>query len=212
MIFVTYCYYFPYVLLIYVAPIFSYSIFERDVSDHMLRDHARPYSTNRDTGIVVSWKTVLYWTCLSFYHTFVVIWLMFYFYSSAEVNPSGYPHDLWAMGIFGSTLCILIVTISVALETRYWIWITHLSIWGSLVLYILGIWVLCSTTAFNPELVGVLEHLLNNGYTFVALVCGVVVAMVPDFAYRGWTRMFKPTDAQILQEADIKNQASSTKH
>lgn len=132
------------------------------------------------------------------------MWFSFGIYGSVKINPAGNPNDLWSMSIYGSTLCMLIVTCVIALETRYWVCFTHCAIWGSLILYAFGILILCSATAFNPGLFGVLDHLFWNESVIFALLNGLVVGVLPDFIIRVWKRFYYPTDAQILQEMDIK--------
>jgi len=44
---------------------------------------------------------------------------------------------MWCYGTIVYTSVIFVINIMIAIKTRYWVWVTHVTIWGTLLFYVI---------------------------------------------------------------------------
>ena len=71
------------------------------------------------------------WVMNAVYHSIIVFW-MTYLIIGWDVQTNGRQAGLWLFGLISYTCVVIIVTLKLALESRYWVWLHHVAIWGSL--------------------------------------------------------------------------------
>eukprot|EP00736_Rhodelphis_marinus_P010260 Rmarinus@m.19245 len=87
-----------------------------------------------------------------------------------------------------------------ALVTKYWTWITHFCIWGSLIFYFIALLIYCKWDAMFPEVSEVAYVQLSSGSEWMLLLVIPVLALTPDMIFAYLQRVYYPKDWQLLQE------------
>jgi len=134
------------------------------------------------------------------------------FKRSNAIDGSMRGAGLWAMGLIMSTSGVVIVNLRMALETRYWTAITHIAIWGSIVIYFLYIYVYAAIYYRPFGFVNVYHvpyELAGTALFWLLLVLAIVMSLIPELVYKYIQWTYFPQDWQVLHERDMFNVTSN---
>ena len=85
-------------------------------------------------------KVSLWWVVLSILHSMVLFWIPMMVVGNGEVWASGFSGDILVLGNIVYTCVIITVNLKAGLELDSWNWLLHLSIWGSMAVWIIMFW------------------------------------------------------------------------
>ncbi|XP_059652856.1 phospholipid-transporting ATPase 1 [Cornus florida] len=102
--------------------------------------------------------------------------------------------DLWTLAV------VIFVNIHLAMDVIRWTWITHASIWGSIIATCICVIVIDAL----PTLPGywAIFHLVRTGLFWLCLLGIPVAAMIPRFVVKALVQYYRPSDVQIAREAE----------
>jgi magnesium-transporting ATPase (P-type) len=130
-------------------------------------------------GELFTKKTFMTWILSSVWDSLVVFYGVYFLFVNDTLQSNGHTADLWTMGTIASTLAIIIVNCRMAIETRYWTFLTHLGIWGSIVAYFLCILAYCALPVVN--MYWIFYFILSSPVFYFMLVIVPVIALLPNF-------------------------------
>ncbi|XP_065183441.1 phospholipid-transporting ATPase VA-like [Sycon ciliatum] len=105
-------------------------------------------------------------------------------------------------GTTQNTACILTVTLHLLIETQYVTWIHHLSMWGSLVVYLATGLVYNVLPGVPPYFV--MEHTISTVEFWAVVVLSTAIALFPRFFTRAVIGSFRPSPCLVARMASTK--------
>jgi len=185
------------------VPIIVFGCFDKDVNEEMVYQFPSLYRLGQKNE-VITMRSFIGWSLNGLFQSGLVFLMVFLITRNCAVWPNGYNIDLYAFGHTLYTICMIIVTVRIALDTYYWTWVIHLFYWGCLVVYILWAFVygifwytktnlgdtyfmLAVTTSMSPTL-------------WLCLLIVPFICLARDIFWKYGQRAFKPKQIHIVQE------------
>ncbi|KAL9649104.1 hypothetical protein ABK040_008481 [Willaertia magna] len=172
--------------------------FEKDVNEEVLLKHPELYITLKNNALF-NYKTLIIWILNGIYHT-VIIFLGVLFSSTTDDLLAPKVTDIFHFGTVIMTCTMFVITFRFALEEKYWTFISHIAIWGSLVSYFAFVVVYSAVPIFMGKSnyhFNFYETLLSPKANIVTLLV-VVVSIIPDLIVKFVQFNYFPHDYQIL--------------
>ncbi|XP_010901411.2 phospholipid-transporting ATPase 11C isoform X2 [Esox lucius] len=115
-------------------PILAYSLVEQHICMEALLENAALY---RDVAknAMLRWGPFSYWTLLGVYQGLLFFFGVRFLFGNPALQDNGQVFGNWSYGTIVFTVLVFTVTLKLALDTRYWTWVNHFVIWGSLAFY-----------------------------------------------------------------------------
>eukprot|EP00003_Mantamonas_plastica_P010673 TRINITY_DN2013_c2_g1_i5.p1 TRINITY_DN2013_c2_g1~~TRINITY_DN2013_c2_g1_i5.p1 ORF type:complete len:674 (-),score=223.60 TRINITY_DN2013_c2_g1_i5:1377-3398(-) len=187
-------------------PILLYSIFEKDVDEKKLMEYPQLYRRPQE-GNMFSAATFGGWMLSVLWHSAVIYLGTVMMWSYGDLNANGQLGGIWTMGTICLTYCIVVVNLKIALETKYWTWMNHVGIWGSIIVYLGLNFPYTSIKLFeftSPDnFYWVWFSILSYPAFYFGLIVIPITALLPDYIWHAFSRLVSPTDVQVIQEEDI---------
>ena len=117
-------------------------------------------------------------------------------------RPSGMILPMEAQGTTMTTLIILAINLQLALAVQHWTWLLLLAMLVSLASWTVVLLVLDAL----PPRAAMVSILFANPLFYLIIICAVVIMLLPDFVGRAVQRQCFPSDLQILQEMERKEE------
>lgn len=158
-----------------------------------------------DFNLTVFWT----WIFHSFIHSVLIYFICYGIFKHEVVFKDGQTGDYLFMGTHVYTYCVVVVCLKSGLETDSWTWLTHLSIWGSIGFWLVflaiysEIWPLFGV---SPEMFLMFQNVVRTPVFWLGLILVPIMVLLPDIVYKVVQRSVYKTDAQAIQESEIKNQ------
>ncbi|KAK3228622.1 hypothetical protein Dsin_000503 [Dipteronia sinensis] len=137
----------------------------------------------------------LFWLTIfdTLWQSAVVFFIPFFAYwrSTIDVSSIG---DLWTLAL------VILVNTHLAMDIIRWNWVTHASIWGSIIATIICVVVVDAI----PVLPGywAIFNVANTGLFWLCLLAIIVAALIPRFIVKVIYQYYYPCDVQIAREAE----------
>ncbi|XP_043928568.1 phospholipid-transporting ATPase IH isoform X2 [Protopterus annectens] len=184
-------------------PILLYSLMEQHVSMEMLK---REPSLYRDIAknALLRWRLFIYWTLLGAFDAVVFFYGAYFLFDNTSLTSNGQMFGNWTFGTLVFTVLVFTVTLKLALDTRYWTWVNHFVIWGSLLFYVVFslLWGGIIWPFLNYQrMYFVFMQLLSSGPAWLAIILIVIICLLPDVVKKVMCRQLWPTAAEKVQNA-----------
>ena len=178
-------------------PILFYGMFDQFLPDSILRVVPQIYGTEGIKQIYYSHQKFAIYFAESIWHSLVCFFIPVWFYWEA-VNPSGYVISMVHLGTVMAVSAIMTVNLSVALDLHAWNYITHIGVWLSE--FSILIYILFYSFIPNTPILGMTGDLFPDLNFWCTIIFCILISLAPRFLYYYATRVYKPTDSQILEE------------
>ncbi|XP_062998032.1 phospholipid-transporting ATPase IG isoform X2 [Elgaria multicarinata webbii] len=163
-------------------PIVAYSLLEQHVPIDTLMTFPKLYLNVSDNAML-QLKPFLYWTFLGLFNGCVFFFGAYFLFQEASVEDNGKMAGNWTFGTMVFTVLVFTVTLKLALDTRFWTWVNHFVIWGSLVFYVFFsffwggiIWPFLK----HQRMFHVFAQLLTSASIWLAIFCLIFLALFPE--------------------------------
>ncbi|KAJ5067958.1 putative phospholipid-transporting atpase [Anaeramoeba ignava] len=183
-------------------PPFVFGFTEKDVKEQILMDFPQLYNLlihpkkRRKLNFkIFSWRILN--ACYQSLVIFFVVYGVFYdniLYSSGKIV--GFTN----FGLYCAVFSIIIVNIDYALNHKYWNWLTHVSMWGTLAFLIVFLAVYSNMLTTFPEIFGVFYMAIVSPMFYLSFLFIFIACLLPTYFYLFYQRNFHPKDWQIIQE------------
>jgi phospholipid-transporting ATPase len=193
------------ILFTSLAP-FALGLLDQDTSATVRQTHPHLYKASQQHAAFntkVFWK----WVLLSLFHSGVIFCAVYFLLSHELPFRSGKVFGLWYVGNTVYTSVVITVNVKAALETQYWTPLTHIAIWGSIVMWYLYVLVYSHfwpTFPLAVEFVGQ-DYKLFSSFVFYALfLLAPAIASLPDFIWTVIRKNVCPTNVERARQAEIE--------
>ncbi|XP_074924970.1 phospholipid-transporting ATPase IG isoform X5 [Chelonoidis abingdonii] len=163
-------------------PILAYSLLEQHINIETLTSDPRLYMKISDNAML-QWKPFLYWTCLGAFEGLVFFFGVYFLFQNSSLEDNGKVFGNWTFGTIVFTVLVFTVTLKLALDTRFWTWMNHFVIWGSLAFYVFFsffwggiIWPFLK----QQRMYFVFAHMVTSVSTWLAIVLLIFISLFPE--------------------------------
>ncbi|KNC84425.1 hypothetical protein SARC_03353 [Sphaeroforma arctica JP610] len=189
-----------------ILPPLCLGVFDRHVKAETLMKIPQLYRSGINSEFFntrVFWQ----WTLNSVYHSAVVFWICFAAYTMAAVLSNGQVVGQWVIGTTIYTAIFLTATLKICLIMDAWTKWTHVSVWGSILIYFLFLFVYCviwpgmGYDIAQPVYMIELKMYGSAVFWFTILIAPLM-ANSRDYIWKAFHRFYNPEDYHIIQEME----------
>uniref|UniRef100_K7G159 Phospholipid-transporting ATPase n=2 Tax=Pelodiscus sinensis TaxID=13735 RepID=K7G159_PELSI len=163
-------------------PILAYSLLEQHINIDSLTSDPRLYMKISDNAML-QWKPFLYWTFLGAFEGLAFFFGVYFLFQNSSLEDHGKVFGNWTFGTIVFTILVFTVTLKLALDTRFWTWMNHFVIWGSLAFYVFFsffwggiIWPFLK----QQRMYFVFAYMVTSIPTLLAIVLLIFVSLSPE--------------------------------
>ncbi|XP_073497343.1 phospholipid-transporting ATPase IG isoform X2 [Phyllobates terribilis] len=163
-------------------PILAYSLLEQHIGIETLVANPKLYMRISDNAML-QWLPFLYWTALGAFEGLVFFFGVYFLFQNPSLDGNGQVFGNWSFGTIVFTTLVFTVTLKLALDTRYWTWMNHLVIWGSLAFYVIFsifwggiIWPFLR----QQRMYFVFSHMLTSVSVWLAIILLIFISLYPE--------------------------------
>uniref|UniRef100_A0A8C5QD03 Phospholipid-transporting ATPase n=1 Tax=Leptobrachium leishanense TaxID=445787 RepID=A0A8C5QD03_9ANUR len=163
-------------------PILAFSLLEQHISIDTLTSNPKLYMRISDNAML-QWRPFLYWTLLGAFEGLVFFFGVYFLFQNPALDGNGQVFGNWSFGTIVFTTLVFTVTLKLALDTRYWTWLNHLVIWGSLAFYVIFsifwggiIWPFLR----QQRMYFVFSHMLTSVSVWLTIILLIFVGLYPE--------------------------------
>jgi len=195
-------------------PILMLGIFDKDVDDQMVLKHPKLYETG-PKKYYFNFKLFWGWVANAIFQSLILYGFVALTFTHSNTFHSGRAIDLFTLGTVSYTCVVLTVNLKLALEIRYWTWVNHLFLWGSIVAYI--VWLLVYGVFFQNDTVDAgsdiyysIYHLFTTPLFWFTIIIVPLICLYRDFTWKYIVRTNLPKSYHIIQELEMLNNSSDS--
>uniref|UniRef100_A0A672VBC1 Phospholipid-transporting ATPase n=1 Tax=Strigops habroptila TaxID=2489341 RepID=A0A672VBC1_STRHB len=163
-------------------PILAYSLLEQHINIDTLTSDPQLYMKVSDNAML-QWRPFLYWTFLGAFEGLVFFFGVYFLFQNSSLEDNGKVFGNWTFGTIVFTVLVFTVTLKLALDTRFWTWMNHFVIWGSLAFYVFFsffwggvIWPFLK----QQRMYFVFTHMLTSVSTWLAIILLIFISLFPE--------------------------------
>ncbi|KAJ7989300.1 hypothetical protein DPEC_G00318050 [Dallia pectoralis] len=189
-------------------PPLALGIFERCCKKENMLKYPELYKSSQNA---VGFNTQVFWAyCLNgLLHSVILFWLPLQAFKHDTVSWNGKTPDYLLLGNMVYTFVVITVCLKAGLETSSWTLFSHISIWGSICLWVL-FFCLYSTLwpviPIAPDMSGQAEMMFTSGVFWMSLLFIPVTSLMFDTMFRVVKRSFWKNLVDEVQELEAKAQ------
>ncbi|KAA8544851.1 hypothetical protein F0562_019635 [Nyssa sinensis] len=179
--------------IIYTSlPTIVVGILDKDLSRTTLLKYPQLYGAGQRQE---SYNTKLFWLTMmdTLWQSIAAFFVPLFAYWDSTIDGSSIG-DLWTLAM------VIVVNIHLAMDVIRWTWITHASIWGSIIATCICVIVIDAFPTFPGY--WAIFHLVKTGLFWLCLLGILVATMIPRFVVKIFVQYYKPSDVQIAREAE----------
>ncbi|CAI9758833.1 unnamed protein product [Fraxinus pennsylvanica] len=174
-------------------PTIVVGILDKDLSHKTLLNYPKLYAAGHRQE---SYNMPLFWITMldMLWQSLVLFYIPLFTYRDSTI-------DIWSMGSLWTIAVVILVNMHLAMDIQRWVVITHISLWGSIIITYGCMMVLDSIPVFPNY--GTIYHLAKSPAYWLSILLIIVVGLLPRFVFKVLQQIFWPSDIQIAREAEI---------
>jgi len=175
-------------------PIMAYGFFEQDVNAELSMNYPHLYRVGRESGFY-NLPLFAWWAGLSLYQSAVTYYIPVWTLGDAIFADGSTIGSTWILGSVTFQGVIFIVNLAVSLQTKYWFWVQHLSVWISILMWFLTLLICSAIFSFSSAFVGdyqMAERILGSGLIWLTTMLMISIASLPMILYIIWQEYHGP--------------------
>lgn len=178
-------------------PIMVLAIFDQSLSDKLCLSLPQVYFSQGIKQTMYTDRRFAWYLGESIWHSMVCFFVPYFTYFDTllydgTVSPGLYIGSAMA---FSAILC---VNLSVALDTKSWTWMSHVSIWGSCLIF--AVYTVLYSRIPSTDLNGTISELGSDPAFWLTTILSVLLSLGPRFTNYYIQRMYFYTDNMIAEE------------
>lgn len=175
------------------VPTVIVGILDKDLSHRTLLKYPKLYESGHRHE---SYNIYLFWGIMfdTIWQSLVLYYIPVFIYKESTI-------DIWSMGSLWTIAVVILVNVHLAMDIQRWLVLTHLAVWGSVVITYACIVVLDSIPIFPNY--GTIYHLATSPTYWLSIMLILVLALLPRFVFKLIYLTFWPSDIQIAREAEV---------
>lgn len=174
-------------------PTIVVGILDKDLSHRTLLQYPKLYGAgHRQEG----YNQHIFWITMidTLWQSLVLFYVPLFTYRESSL-------DIWSMGSLWTISVVVLVNVHLAMDTRRWVFITHVAVWGSIIITYACMLVIDSIPIFPNY--WTIYHLAGSPTYWLTIVLIIIIALLPRFLFKVIHQIFWPSDIQIAREAEI---------
>eukprot|EP01127_Copromyxa_protea_P005386 TRINITY_DN15324_c0_g1_i1.p1 TRINITY_DN15324_c0_g1~~TRINITY_DN15324_c0_g1_i1.p1 ORF type:complete len:1142 (-),score=178.20 TRINITY_DN15324_c0_g1_i1:43-3468(-) len=183
------------------APPLALAFFEKDLEEDVIFRYPEVYRELRD-GLYFTPQSFARWIGSALWHSLVFFFLHVITVPDA-MDGSGLTADLLSSSTLVASAAIVTIILRAALVTKYWVWISHVAYWGSVLLMIILFLIESASLTQFPSFFGVMPFVMGTPWFWLYIPCTVLLCLLPDMVFEICQRDFRPWNYQIIREVAI---------
>ncbi|CAL4082603.1 unnamed protein product, partial [Meganyctiphanes norvegica] len=191
-------------------PVLAVGVFEQDVSSETSLKYPKLYTPGMKGSLFN--KQEFLRSALHGFMTSLVLFILpygAYYNGMDQVGRSMVDHQTF--GSVVATILVIVVTAQICLDTSYWTVFNHITIWGSLIFYLLLQYFY--NYVIGGDYIGSLSKAMGEPMFYFTALLTIVVLMLPVMAWRFYWVDVHPTlsdKARMKQRRDAKTASKRT--
>ncbi|KAJ6922656.1 phospholipid-transporting ATPase 1-like isoform X1 [Populus alba x Populus x berolinensis] len=175
------------------VPTIVVGILDKDLSHRTLLRYPKLYGVGYRHE---AYNIRLFWVMMAdtLWQSLVLFGIPIFIYKESTI-------DIWSIGNLWTVAVVILVNIHLAMDVQRWVSITHLAVWGSVIVAFACVVVLDSIPIFPNY--GTIYHLTKSPTYWLTIFLIIVSALLPRFLLKLVHHHFWPSDIQIAREAEI---------
>ncbi|XP_065853962.1 phospholipid-transporting ATPase 1-like [Euphorbia lathyris] len=109
--------------------------------------------------------------------------------------------DIWSLGSLWTIAVVILVNMHLAMDVQRWVFITHVAVWGSVVITFACVVILDSIPVFPNY--GTIYHVSTSPTYWLTILLIIFIALLPRFLFKVVQQSFWPSDILIAREAEF---------
>ncbi|KAG5248361.1 phospholipid-transporting ATPase [Salix suchowensis] len=175
------------------VPTIVVGILDKDLSHQTLLQYPKIYGVGYRHE---AYNKRLFWVTMA-----DTLWQSLVLFGIPVIVYKGSTVDIWSIGNLWTVAVVIIVNVHLAMDVRRWVSITHIAVWGSVIVAFACVVVLDSIPIFPNY--GTIYHLAKSPTYWLTIFLTIVVGLLPHFLFKLVHHHFWPSDIQIAREAEI---------
>ncbi|XP_010529938.1 PREDICTED: phospholipid-transporting ATPase 1-like [Tarenaya hassleriana] len=173
-------------------PTIVVGILDKDLSHRTLLKHPKLYGSGHRHE---AYNMRLFWFSMidTLWQSLALFYVPLLTYKEGAI-------DIWSIGSLWTIAVVIIVNIHLAMDIQRWVFVTHLAVWGSIVITYACMVVLDSIPVFPNY--GTIYHLVTTARYWLTILLITVVGLLPRFLVKVMSQVFWPSDIQIAREVE----------
>ncbi|KAL2250305.1 phospholipid-transporting ATPase 1-like [Sesamum indicum] len=174
-------------------PTIVVGILDKDLSHKTLLKYPKLYAAGHRQEC---YNMSLFWITMvdTFWQSLVLFYVPLLTYRESTI-------DIWSLGSLWTIAVVILVNVHLAMDIQRWVFLTHIAIWGSIIVTYGCIVVLDSIPAFPNY--GAIYHLVKSPAYWLSILLITVIGLLPRFIVKVFYQIFWPSDIQIARESEI---------
>ncbi|GKV04321.1 hypothetical protein SLEP1_g16490 [Rubroshorea leprosula] len=174
-------------------PTIVVGILDKDLSHRTLLLYPKLYGAGHRHE---AYNLQLFWITMidTLWQSLVLFYIPLFTYKESSV-------DIWSMGSLWTIAVVILVNIHLAMDIKRWVFITHVAVWGSVIITYACMVVLDSIPIFPNY--WTIYHLIKSPTYWLTIFLIVVVGLLPRLLVKVVHQIFWPSDIQIAREAEL---------
>uniref|UniRef100_A0A182HNH8 Phospholipid-transporting ATPase n=1 Tax=Anopheles arabiensis TaxID=7173 RepID=A0A182HNH8_ANOAR len=121
-------------------PPFAMGLFDKVTSAEQMLKEPRLYAPSQNAKL---FNVKVFWRCIinALFHSMILFWLSYKIYEKDVIWKNGRDGGYLVLGNIVYTYVVVTVCLKAGLLTNSWTWLTHCSIWGSILLWFIFIFI-----------------------------------------------------------------------
>ncbi|XP_072997233.1 phospholipid-transporting ATPase 1-like [Typha latifolia] len=175
------------------VPTIVVGILDKDLSHKTLLYYPKLYESGHRHE---SYNLQLFWIMMvdTLWQSLVLFYVPFFTYRNSSI-------DIWSMGNLWTIAVVILVNVHLAMDIRRWVFITHVAIWGSIIITFLCMVLIDSIPNFPNY--GTIYNFASSRTYWMNIFLITILALLPRFLCKLIHQIFWPSDIQIAREAEI---------
>ncbi|XP_061349951.1 phospholipid-transporting ATPase 1-like isoform X2 [Gastrolobium bilobum] len=175
------------------VPTIIVGILDKDLSHRTLLQYPKLYGTGHRQE---AYNMQLFWITMidTVWQSIVLFYTPLFTYKDSSI-------DIWSMGSLWTIAVVILVNIHLAMDINRWVLITHVAVWGSIIITY-GCMVVLDSIPVFPNY-WTIYHLARSPTYWITILLIIIVALLPRFTCKVVCQIFWPSDIQIAREAEL---------
>uniref|UniRef100_A0A1D1Y9W1 Phospholipid-transporting ATPase n=1 Tax=Anthurium amnicola TaxID=1678845 RepID=A0A1D1Y9W1_9ARAE len=180
-------------------PTIVVGILDKDLSHKMLLQYPKLYCSGHRHE---SYNLRLFWITMAdtLWQSLVLFYVPLFTYRNTSI-------DIWSLGSLWTIAVVVLVNVHLAMDIQRWVVITHIAIWGSIIITYACMVILDSIPIFPNY--WTIYHLAKSETYWLNILLITIIALLPRFLCKVVQQLFWPSDIQIAREVEILGKLSN---
>ncbi|WCJ27854.1 Phospholipid-transporting ATPase 1 [Euphorbia peplus] len=174
-------------------PTIVVGILDKDLSHRTLLQYPKLYGSGHRQE---AYNMQLFWITMA-----DTLWQSLALFAIPVLTYKESTIDIWSLGSLWTIAVVLLVNMHLAMDIQRWVFITHVAVWGSVVITFACVIILDSIPVFPNY--GTIYHVSTSPTYWLTILLILFIALLPRFLFKVVQQSFWPSDILIAREAEF---------